>query len=380
VYLDGYANKRITLMKKTLFLALTLSIFATARLAAQPNPPPPPGGPAPSFSERVKRLTAAQQADSPELSHFNLDFPGGTPKQLAAAIEKALGKPLNVIVPEDVARTELPPIRVNDVTVPQLFATLQAGSRRYVNGNNELQSDYGFTSIGNGPAGDNTIWNFFAYSKAQTGLTKFSIDFPGGTPRELVAAIQKAAKRPLNAIIPEEFANTKLPPLKMNDVTVSDLFNALDLASKKNEPYVTSPISGGTIRSYQQIQTGYGFRTTGNLSDDSIWYFHMDTIPGQLTNPTEKVSRFYPLAAYLDRGLKIDDITTAVQTAWKMLGETSPPTISFHKDTKLLIAVGAPEKLQVIDQALAALKPDAPVNPVLRSLQEKRASETKTNE
>jgi hypothetical protein len=69
-----------------------------------------------------------------------------------------------------------------------------------------------------------------------------------------------------------------------------------------------------------------------------------------------------------------------VQTAWKMLGETSPPVISFHKDTKLLIAVGAPEKLQVIDQALAALKPDTSVNAVLKILQEKRASETKTNE
>ena len=368
-------------MKKTLFLALLISVFAIHRLPAQPGPTPPATMPAPSFSERVNRLMAAQQSDAADLSHFNLDFPGGTPKQLAAAIEKAMGKPLNVIVREDVANTELPPIRVNDVTVPQLFATLQAGSRRYVNGNGELQSDYGFTSInGNGPTSDNTIWTFSAYSKAQNGLTKFSIDFPGGTPKELVAAIQKASKRPLNAIIPEEFALTKLPPLKMNDVNVSELFNALDLASRKNEPYITPNTPGGTIRSYQQIQTGYGFRTSGNLSDDSIWYFHVETIPGQFTNPTEKVSRFYSLAPYLDRGLKIDDITTAVQTAWKMLGETSPPAISFHKDTKLLIAVGAPEKLQVIDQALAALKPDTSANQVLRTLQEKRGTETKTNE
>jgi hypothetical protein len=366
------------LMKKILFLALILFVFASRRLPAQPasQPGAPPAVPTPSFSERVKRIQAQQQTADADLSRFSLDFPGGTPKQLAAAIEKAMGKPLNFIVPDDVANAELPPIRVNDVTVPQLFATLQEGSRRYANGN--LQSGYGFNSI-NGPTSDNTIWTFSVYKNQPNDLTKFNIDFPGGTPRELVAAIQKAIKRPLNAIIPEEFTDTKLPPLKMNDVDVSELFHALELASRKSEPYVTTTTSGA-IRSFQQKVTGYGFKTDGNISNDSIWYFHVETIPGPIVNPPEKISRFYPLAPYLDRGLNIDDITTAVKTAWVMLGESSPPTISFHKDTKLLIAVGAPEKLQVIDQALAALKPDAPANAVLRSLQEKRASETKTNE
>ena len=51
----------------------------------------------------------------------------------------------------------------------------------------------------------------------------------------------------------------------------------------------------------------------------------------------------------------MDDITTAIETGWKMLGETSPPTISFHKDTKLLIAVGEPSKLETIDAVLKAL-------------------------
>jgi len=52
--------------------------------------------------------------------------------------------------------------------------------------------------------------------------------------------------------------------------------------------------------------------------------------------------------------MSVDDITTAIETGWKMLGETSPPTISFHKDTKLLIAVGEPSKLETIDAVLKA--------------------------
>jgi hypothetical protein len=38
-----------------------------------------------------------------------------------------------------------------------------------------------------------------------------------------------------------------------------------------------------------------------------------------------------------------------------MLGDTSPPEISYHKETKLLIAVGEPDKLQVIENVLSAL-------------------------
>ena len=74
-----------------------------------------------------------------------------------------------------------------------------------------------------------------------------------------------------------------------------------------------------------------------------------------------KVCRFYPLANYLEAGTTIDDITTAIKTGASMLGQATGihgetgPTISFHKDTKLLIAVGEPSKLEIIDSVLAAL-------------------------
>ncbi len=70
---------------------------------------------------------------------------------------------------------------------------------------------------------------------------------------------------------------------------------------------------------------------------------------------TQKVSQFYPLAEYLDRGFSVDDITTAIQTGWKMAGETSPPELSYHKETKLLIAFGEPQKLDTIKQVLNVL-------------------------
>ena len=189
---------------------------------------------------------------------------------------------------------------------------------------------------------------------AEPVLTKFNLDFPGGTPKRLVAAIEKATDRPLNAIIPNEFADTALPALKMTSVNVVQLFQALEAASRKTETYQFPNSS-----SYQMHQTSYGFKTEGQPSDDSIWHFYVDkpNLPPPSLQQAPKVSRFYSLAPYLDRGLSVDDITTAIETGWKMLGDTSPPTISFHKDTKLLIAVGEERKLETISDVLKALEP-----------------------
>src|SRR5258708_873764 len=69
----------------------------------------------------------------------------------------------------------------------------------------------------------------------QEELTRFDLDFHGGSPRELVVAIQKAMGHPLNAIVPDEFADVKVPALKMDHVNVAQLFEALAVVSQKRE-------------------------------------------------------------------------------------------------------------------------------------------------
>jgi hypothetical protein len=197
---------------------------------------------------------------------------------------------------------------------------------------------------------------------AASGLTRFNLDFPGGKPKELVAAIQKATGKPLNAIVPDELADVKLPPLKMTGINMADLFSALIRASSKTVPYTTSTFYSGTGRpnySYQAFQTSYGFKTEGPPSDDAIWYFFESkpALPPDAVTPPGRTARFYLLTPYLERGMTVDDITTAIQTGWKMLGEKETPTISFHKETKLLIAVGDATKLDTIDAVLRALEP-----------------------
>jgi hypothetical protein len=201
----------------------------------------------------------------------------------------------------------------------------------------------------------NIIQRASAPAPAASNLLKFNLDFPGGTPKELVAAIEKALGKPLNAIIPSESADTALPALKLNSINVAQLFQALEAASRQSEAYQPPGYN-----SYQIHQTAYGFRTEGQPTDDSIWHFYVEkpvVPPAPQPYQSPKICRFYSLAPYVERGLSVDDITTAIETGWKMLGDTAPPTISFHKDTKLLIAVGDQTKLEIIDSALKALEP-----------------------
>ncbi len=180
-----------------------------------------------------------------------------------------------------------------------------------------------------------------------SNLVKFDLEFPGGTPRQFVEAIEKASGKRLNAVIPDEDAGLRLPALKMRAVNVWDLFQALSVSSRR-----TILTSSSRVASVE-----HGFSTVGNLSENSIWYFYQHK-PDVFEE--KKACRFYQLDPYLDT-FKVEDITTAIQTGWKMLGETNPPTISFHKDTKLLIAVGEQSKLQLIDSVLQQLAQGKPL-------------------
>jgi hypothetical protein len=187
--------------------------------------------------------------------------------------------------------------------------------------------------------------------RPKDSLTKFDLDFKGGHPQDLIAAIQKATGKSLNVLIPDEYANVTVPELKMKNVTAPQLFRALEQASHKTE-YVKSGNN-----SYSSFNTAFGFRANSdNITDDTIWSFYLQkpNIP-----PPYKTCRFYSLAPYLDSGVSVDDITTAIKTGSKMLGDTDAPTMSFHKDTKLLIAVGEPGKLEIIDSVLRALEPNS---------------------
>jgi hypothetical protein len=172
----------------------------------------------------------------------------------------------------------------------------------------------------------------------QSPAQKFNLDFHGGSPRDLVSAIQEATGKPLNALISKEDESVEIPAMKFKSVTIPDLFAALTMASQRQEQI------GGT-----PYTTYYTFDTQGH-GDDAIYYF-------KCTKPRapQEFCRFYQLGEDL-QNYSIEDITTAIKTGWKMLGVKAEPMLKFHRETKLLIAVGPAEQLRTIDDALRELR------------------------
>ena len=114
-------------MKKSILLAASLLAFNLTPVFGQPNTRPIAGNsclPRRISRQRLKEIinsANASQNQAPALTKFDLDFPGGTPKELVAAIEKAMGKPLNAIIPTENADMQMPPLKMDDVDVAALF-------------------------------------------------------------------------------------------------------------------------------------------------------------------------------------------------------------------------------------------------------------------
>jgi len=65
-------------------------------------------------------------------------------------------------------------------------------------------------------------------------LPRFDLNFPGGNPEALIEHInEKLGNSPVNTIIPSEFKDVQIPPMKLKNVTVQQVFDALCRASQR---------------------------------------------------------------------------------------------------------------------------------------------------
>lgn len=202
----------------------------------------------------------------------------------------------------------------------------------------------------------------YVWVKVTNSLPKFDLNFHGGTPKELVKAVEKVTEKPLNAVIPDDCADLKIPAVSVKNVTMAQLFEVLIQASKKTERFIVLDPRSADHSDVYRYDSTYGFRTEGVPTENSIWFFYWDRgnerAPWQVLS--SKVCKFYQLEPYLKAGYTVEDITTAVETAWKMLGVTKPPEITYHKDTKVLIAVGEDDKVNLIRDVLKELSQGKP--------------------
>ncbi len=144
--------------------------------------------------------------------------------------------------------------------------------------------------------------------------------------------------------------------LRLRSVTLDDIFTALDISTQVGgqgvDPTTGMAVPGGGLH-------------VNKLNDRMVSLSYGQPAAVYVVKP---VCRAFSLSRYLagksekDVDAALNDIEEALQIAWKMLqaGEQSKskaqqPSLNLHRATKLLIVVGQPEQVEVVEQVISQL-------------------------
>jgi hypothetical protein len=169
-------------------------------------------------------------------------------------------------------------------------------------------------------------------------LPIFNIDFPGGTPEELVQQLAKASGTSPNVIIPIYVADVQIPKFRLQNVNTRQVFDALNMVpdekGARDVRWISEGAKGGSNR---------------------VW-----TLAKAAAKQRAETCQVAFIGYLLD-SFQLDDINAAIRTSWEMLGKSSTATLKFHKETKLLIAKGDEEELKLAFEVLKSLQQAAAV-------------------
>jgi len=166
-------------MKATI-ISVSALVLLSALAIAQTVAPPAPGGPPVVGADLPGGVNNPSRNDGPR---FDLKFPGGNVREFVAAVTKALGKPVNVIIPKEAEATLIPPVDVFGVTVSALFEALGNASKRQVLvGSKRMPNAPDYREIG---------FNFFSQESGDSPEKVWTF--------QVIAPPQLAAEEPITA-------------------------------------------------------------------------------------------------------------------------------------------------------------------------------------
>jgi len=175
-----------------------------------------------------------------------------------------------------------------------------------------------------------------------------SIKFGGGSADDLVHSLKNNLPTAPNIMVAEKTAGTTIPPFELQNVTLADLFQALNNLSEDKSAQWQLSGSSEPIWVLNSVANGqFGGFPVGPA---------VDPLTGRPLSDKEsnRNCQVLPVGKYLIK-YKIEDITTAVKTAWSMTGQENGAQLKYHKDTELLIVVGSVEQNSIVNQVLNSL-------------------------
>jgi hypothetical protein len=162
-------------------------------------------------------------------------------------------------------------------------------------------------------------------AEPDTTAGDFNLSFAGGTPKALLEAMEKASGQKVNALIPENLADTRVPKFELRSVTANAVFGALDALMQQNP----------------EDQAGRW------LPIRNVW-----VLTGK---PDTRETRVFFVGDLLTR-YKIDDLTTAIQSAWQLSSRNRKPELNYHQETQLLMVLAGKTQLEIMKDVLGEME------------------------
>lgn len=171
----------------------------------------------------------------------------------------------------------------------------------------------------------------------QKTLENFSFD---GSPLGEVMQFLRREVPEINFVITAEAAEYALPPMELKSVTLEDAFTAIRIVSKGE---IQVGPESATMVSVTRLDPGF---RPQKPRKQCVAYSLQRYLQGKPEQAVEKALR---------------DVEEALDQCWEMLGAANQmayerPLLKVHPPTKMLIAVGETDQLQVIEQIVRQLE------------------------
>lgn len=177
-----------------------------------------------------------------------------------------------------------------------------------------------------------------AFAQSTDAPARFDLQFPGGSPDALVKLLREASGQPVNAMVPLAAKDVDLPPLNYRNVTVEEVLGPL--RASENVPFE---------RDGQVFVESEGFEWK---LDRGIWVMRVFA-------PSKQLDVFLVEPVNIRRLLEhytIDDVTTAIDSAWKLQNAPAENQLLFHPETSLLLLRGRRDDIITARSVLQSLE------------------------
>ncbi len=199
---------------------------------------------------------------------------------------------------------------------------------------------------------------------------KFDLNFPGGSPTELVKAISDQLAKPLSVIVMPKDKDAVVPAFHVHQVTVRELFLVLSQASRESVV-----VNNGRQIEHQVVEWSFQCPNDGMPNEDSLWYLFRNLPqkpPAPVAGGTEASGSVsvYNLADLCalnttdteELKKRAQVVTEAIMQAWGMgkratgsVDEGGNGEVKFHEATGLLMVYATAEQTRTASNVLEAI-------------------------